>query len=106
MADDKTNRGLQDRSRINLSEDYEVHYWTDKFGVSKVELAEAVREAGSSANAVERELRRKTLATASEMSFGMPSEEPSSSLGEPDGSLPRTLLRRGGQSLRGLDDRG
>ena len=35
MADDRTNRGPQDRSRINLGEDYEVRYWTDKFGVSK-----------------------------------------------------------------------
>ena len=62
MADDKTNRGSQDRSRINLSEDYEVRYWTDKFGVSKVELAAAVREMGSSTDAVEKKLRRKTLA--------------------------------------------
>lgn len=62
MADDKTNRGSQDRSRISLSEDYEVRYWTDKFGISKAELEEAVREVGSSAEAVEKELRRKTLA--------------------------------------------
>lgn len=61
MADDKNNRGLQDRSRINLSEDYEVRYWTDKFGVSKAQLEEAVRAAGSSAEAVEKELRRSTL---------------------------------------------
>ena len=61
MADDKTNRGPQDRSRINLSEDYEVRYWTDKFGVSKSQLEDAVREVGSSAEAVETELRRATL---------------------------------------------
>lgn len=61
MADDKNNRGPQDRSRINLSEDYEVRYWTDKFGVSKAQLEEAVRAAGSSAEAVEKELRRSTL---------------------------------------------
>jgi len=55
MADDKNIRGPQDRSRINLSEDYEVQYWTKELGVSKDELtrlalkhegsAEAVREA-------------------------------------------------------------
>lgn len=28
MADDKTNRGPQDRTRINLAEIYEVRYWT------------------------------------------------------------------------------
>jgi hypothetical protein len=65
MADDKTNRGPQDRSRINLSEDYEVRYWTDKFGVSKAQLEEAVREVGSSADAVEAELRRRTLSSGS-----------------------------------------
>lgn len=65
MADDKTNRGPQDRSRINLSEHYEVRYWTDKFGITKADLQEAVRDVGSSADAVEQELRRKTLAQAS-----------------------------------------
>ena len=30
MADDKTNRGEPDRSRINMSEDYEVKYWTER----------------------------------------------------------------------------
>lgn len=63
MADDKTNRGAQDRSRINLSEEYEVRYWTDKLGVSKAQLEDAVREIGASAEAVESELRRSTLAS-------------------------------------------
>ena len=61
MADDKTNRGAQDRSRISLSEDYEVRYWTDKFGVSKSQLEDAVREVGASSDAVEAALRRATL---------------------------------------------
>jgi hypothetical protein len=61
MADDKTNRGAQDRSRINLSEDYEVRYWTDKFGVSKSQLEDAVREVGASSDVVEAALRRATL---------------------------------------------
>lgn len=30
MADDRTNRGPHDRHRINLSEVYEVRYWTGK----------------------------------------------------------------------------
>jgi hypothetical protein len=38
MADDKRNRGPQDRSRINLSKDYEVRYWTDKLGARLVLL--------------------------------------------------------------------
>ena len=52
MADDKTLRGPQDRTRINLSEDYEVRYWTNKFAVTKDQLAAAVKTAGSSAGAV------------------------------------------------------
>lgn len=61
MADDKTNRGPQDRSRINLGEDYEVRYWTDRFGVSKSQLEEVVRQVGPSAKAVEDALRKQTL---------------------------------------------
>lgn len=56
MADDKTLRGPQDRSRIALGEDYEVRYWTEKFGVSKDQLADAVKAVGNSADAVERHL--------------------------------------------------
>lgn len=60
MSDDKSKRGQQDRSRINLHEDYEVRYWTDKLGISKAELEELVRDFGSSSTAVETELRRRT----------------------------------------------
>lgn len=28
MSDDKSNTGSPDRDRINLSEDFEVQYWT------------------------------------------------------------------------------
>lgn len=56
MADDKSNRGPQDRARINLSEDYEVRYWTERFGVSRDQLEKAVAKAGASAQAVAREL--------------------------------------------------
>ncbi len=57
MADDKTMRSPQDSSRIALGEDYEVRYWTEKFGVSKDRLEEAVKAAGNSADAVERYLK-------------------------------------------------
>jgi hypothetical protein len=61
MADDKTKRGGQDRSRINLHEDYEVRHWTKKFRVTKEELERAVKAAGSSSvQAVERELSSAT----------------------------------------------
>jgi Protein of unknown function (DUF3606) len=52
MVDDRTIRGPQDRQRINMSEDYEVAYWTQKWGVSPEQLAEAVRKAGPMSAAV------------------------------------------------------
>jgi hypothetical protein len=52
MADDKTNRGAQDRSRINVHEDYEVRYWTQALGVSAERLRELVEKHGTSAKAV------------------------------------------------------
>lgn len=56
MADDKQNTDRSrniDRSLINLSEDYEVQYWTSKFEVTKEELQRAVDAVGSSAKKVE-----------------------------------------------------
>ena len=58
MADDKTKTAPQDASRININEDYEVRYWTEKFGVTPEQLRAAVRKVGVSANAVENELKR------------------------------------------------
>jgi|tagenome__1003787_1003787.scaffolds.fasta_scaffold16382846_1 hypothetical protein len=59
MADDKQNRGEPDRSRINVQEDYEVRYWSQKFGVSREQLRAAVQKVGTSAEAVRQELGRK-----------------------------------------------
>jgi hypothetical protein len=59
MADDKTKRAPQDASRINMNEEYEVRYWTQKFGVTKAQLAAAVKAAGVSAKAVEAYLKKK-----------------------------------------------
>jgi len=56
MADDLTRRQPQDASRINLHEEWEVQYWTSKFGVSADRLKRAVMKVGHSAGAVEREL--------------------------------------------------
>ena len=56
MSDDKTQRGPQDASRINMNEDYEVQYWTKRFGVSKERLQSAVDRAGVGADAVAKEL--------------------------------------------------
>lgn len=45
-ADKAREKILKKHSRVNLSEDSEVEYWTDRFGVSEDELRQAVREAG------------------------------------------------------------
>jgi hypothetical protein len=58
MADDKTKRAPQDSSRIAMGEDYEVDYWTNKFGVSRETLQQAVNAVGNSAAAVEQHLKR------------------------------------------------
>jgi hypothetical protein len=58
MADNKTMRSPQDSSRIAMGEDYEVQYWTNKFGVTREELQQAVDAVGNSASAVEARLRR------------------------------------------------
>jgi hypothetical protein len=46
MADDRNIQGAADRSRINMQEDYEVRYWTEKWSVTREQLAEAVRAVG------------------------------------------------------------
>ncbi len=57
MSDDPTKRTVQDRSKISLSEDYEVKYWTEKFKCSEAELRKAVSVAGNGAKAVEEYLK-------------------------------------------------
>jgi hypothetical protein len=56
MSDDKNQRRPQDASRINVNEDYELTYWSEKFGVSKEKLKEAVAKVGVSAKAVQEHL--------------------------------------------------
>jgi hypothetical protein len=56
MADDLSKRGPQDRTRINLNEDYEVRYWTTTLGVSKEQLEAIVRQVGNSVEAVKAEI--------------------------------------------------
>ena len=54
--DDLNKKGAQDRSKINMSEDYEVKYWAKELGVSREQLQEAVDKVGNSAAAVRKEL--------------------------------------------------
>jgi hypothetical protein len=56
--DNKERVGSPDRDRINVNEDYELQYWSEKFGVSRDELKEAVEAAGTTAQAVEEYLKK------------------------------------------------
>ncbi len=57
MADNLQKRGGQDRKRINVNEDYELRDWSDKFGVTKERLKEAVQAVGDQADKVEKYLK-------------------------------------------------
>ena len=57
MSDDLSKKGMQDRTRINTNEDYELCYWSEKFGVSQDRLQAAVQKVGNSVSAVEKELK-------------------------------------------------
>lgn len=57
MSDDTSKKGIQDRTRINTGEDYELRYWSEKFGVSQDQLKAAVSKVGNSVSAVEKELK-------------------------------------------------
>ena len=59
MTDDKTKRAPQDAKRISLEEDYEVEYWSRKFGVTRQGLADAVKAVGPSAELVGEHLKRR-----------------------------------------------
>ena len=45
MADDKS-KVAADRKRINVGEDYECRYWSERFGVSADELKRTVQRVG------------------------------------------------------------
>jgi hypothetical protein len=57
MPDDKTQKGPQDASRINVNELYELQYWSKHFGVTAGEIKAAVDKVGPSVKAVEKELK-------------------------------------------------
>jgi len=55
MSDDKSKTAA-DRRRIDVSEDYECRYWSEKFGVSADELKRVVGRVGPMADDVARAL--------------------------------------------------
>ena len=51
MSDDLTKKP-KDATRVNVNEDWELNYWSKKFGVTKEQLKNAVKAVGDSAEAV------------------------------------------------------
>ena len=58
MADDLKQTGKSDDSRIDVDQDHELRYWSEKFGVSRDELRKAVQAAGPVVKDVQRHLNR------------------------------------------------
>ncbi|WBX97022.1 DUF3606 domain-containing protein [Chryseobacterium gambrini] len=56
MSDDLSKRRPQDASKVNVNETWELEYWSNKFGVTKEKLKEAVKAVGTSAAAVQKYL--------------------------------------------------
>ena len=50
MPDDTQQRDGQDRTGIDVSEDYELRDWAKKFGVTAERLQEAVKAVGDQAS--------------------------------------------------------
>lgn len=56
MADDPSIRAPQDRTQINVNQDYELRYWTKALGVTADQLKQAVKAVGTSAAKVRQHL--------------------------------------------------
>jgi hypothetical protein len=58
MADDLKQTGRQDDQRINIEQDHELGYWSEKLGVSRERLRQAVQAAGPVVKDVQAHLRQ------------------------------------------------
>ncbi|HWN66277.1 MAG TPA: DUF3606 domain-containing protein [Haliangium sp.] len=65
MADNPNLRSGQDRKRVNVHQEHEVRWWTQKWGVSREELEKAVQAVGTSVNKVEAYLNKKAASKPS-----------------------------------------
>ena len=58
MADDLKLKHPQDASKVSLSEDWEVRYWTQTLGVSRERLEQLVKDHGNAVSSIHRALGR------------------------------------------------
>ena len=54
MADDKSNVGEPDRSRVSGSERYEVSYFAQKHGISSEQTRELIKKHGNDRETLDR----------------------------------------------------
>ena len=59
--DNLIEKGPKDRTRISLSEDWEVKWWTKSLGVSVRQLKQVVEKVGNSAHKVKEYLQNHNL---------------------------------------------
>jgi hypothetical protein len=57
MADDKSNRGEPDRSRVSGSEDYEVRYFAQKHNLTAEQVRELIARHGNDREKLEAEAK-------------------------------------------------
>ena len=62
MPDDRTRRGPEDPTKINLHQTYEVAYWTTRFKISEAVLRRAVTAVGPMVVNVQKWLRAQGYA--------------------------------------------
>lgn len=58
MPDDLSRRQPEDSKRINVEEDWELNYWSQKLGCTKDRLKEVVKKVGPMVNDVRIELNK------------------------------------------------
>ena len=58
MADDKSNVGEPDRSRVSGSEAYEVSYFAQKHGISAEQARELIERHGNDRETLDREAEK------------------------------------------------
>ena len=60
MVDNPGMRGPRDRQRIDIHQEHEVRYWSDKLGVTPEQLRDAVEAVGPMVEAVEQRVRGRS----------------------------------------------
>jgi hypothetical protein len=59
MATDNVNARKEEKENINVHDPFELRYWSNRFGVTKELILEAVREAGDSKDEITKYLKNK-----------------------------------------------